>query len=283
MYKERKINKKSINQNIERIQRRNNNQDNQNLLQPRVYTPLQFENSLGKLQCGSVTAPRKIIDMDIVTPEKDPENASAPRDTRKSKQILLELEAMYSLFLKAIDLKHPLALYDMEKLREMKQKQRLKELEAAQTAEQKHEVLALLREESRPQEEDQNDYFFRILKGLLQEEKFNSFFNFNKGKTLIIRLLPYLTSDLFSTQLKELWLKILLSLPVVGRKDTIGDNILPRFYPYFKNHIENYQLTEIIDLTTNLTEIIKQDNVRSTPISIRGKQRLHFILSNKVF
>lgn len=283
MYKESKINKKPVNQKNDRFQRRNNNQDNQNLLQPRIYTPLQFENSLGKLQCGSVTAPRKIIDMDIVTPDKDSENASVPRDTRKSKQILLELEVMYSLFLKAIDLKHPLALYDLEKLRELKQKQRLKELEAAQTAEQKQEVLALLREESRPQEEDQNEYFLRILKGLLQEEKFNSFFNFNKGKTLVLRLLPYLmTSDLFSAQLKELWLRILLSLPVVGRKDTMGDNILPKFYPYFKNHIESYLLTEILELTANLTEIIKQDNIRSTPIAIRGKPRLHFILINKV-
>lgn len=189
MYKERKTannnnnnsdnNKKSL---FQRRDRNNERQDNQNVLTPRVYTPLQFENSLGKLQCGSVTAPRKIIDMDIVSPDKDSENVATPRDTRKSKQILLELEAMYTLFLKAIDLKHPLALYDMDKLREMKQKQRLKELEAAQSAEQKQEVLTLLREESRPIVEDQNDYFVKIVKNLLQEEKFNSFFNFSKGK-----------------------------------------------------------------------------------------------------
>lgn len=184
MYKERKaaINNKRQTKTFQRRDRNNERQENQNVLTPRVYTPLQFENSLGKLQCGSVTAPRKIIDMDIVTPDKDSENAAMARDTRKSKQILLELEAMYTLYLKAIDLKHPLALYDMEKLREMKQKQRLKELEAAQTAEQKQEVLALLREESAPTIEDQNDYFMKIVKGLLQDEKFNSFFNFSKGK-----------------------------------------------------------------------------------------------------
>lgn len=282
MYKERKLNKKPTNQKTDRFQRRNNNQENQNLLTPRVYTPLQFENSLGKLQCGSVTAPRKIIDMDIVTPDKDSESAAVPRDTRKSKQILLELEAMYTLFLKAIDIKHPLALYDMEKLRELKQKQRLKELETAQTPEQRQEVLTLLKEESQPQEEDQNDYFMKVLKSYLQEEKFNSFFNFNKGKTLLIRLLPYLSSNLFSTQLRELWLRILLSLPIVGKRDTLGDNILPKFYPYFKSHIESYDLQAILELTTNLMEVIKQDNVRSTPIAIRAKPRLHFILTNKV-
>lgn len=99
---------------------------------------------------------------------------------------------------------------------------------------------------------------------------------------LVLRLLPYLTQPLFSAQLKELWSKILLSLPLVGKRDTLGDNILPKFYPYFKNHIESYSFTDISDLSSNLTEIIKQDNVRSTPIAIRGKPRLHFILSNKV-
>lgn len=222
----------NLNQHRNGHHKNNERQDNQNIMQPRVYTPLQFENSLGKLQvfsesahntpnlhntnitsnntfrtsssinpslnthnpqtnpflqCGSVTAPRKIIDMDIVTPDKDSEGASAPRDTRKSKQILLELEAMYTLFLKAMDLKHPLAQSDMEKLREMKQKQRLKELEAAQTAEQKQEVLKLLRQESKPPAENQHDYFVKILKGLLVDEKFASFFNFSKGKVSACR------------------------------------------------------------------------------------------------
>lgn len=58
-----------------------------------VYTPMQFENSLGKLQCGSVTAPRKIIDMDIV-PNSDPQQALPPhqKDTKKTRQLLLEIE-----------------------------------------------------------------------------------------------------------------------------------------------------------------------------------------------
>lgn len=181
---------------------RSNDRQENNLMQPRVYTPLQFENSLGKLQvtilihlfsptanfntfifqCGSITAPRKIIDMDIVTPEKDSENATTQRDTRKSKQILLELEGFYTLFLKALDLRNPLAISDMEKLRELKQKQRLRELEAAQTQEQKQEVLKLLQQESVPVVEDQKDYLVKIVNGLLQEDKFASYFNFSKGK-----------------------------------------------------------------------------------------------------
>lgn len=62
--------------------------------------------------------------MDIVTPDKESDSPQASRDTRKTKQLLLELEALYSLLLKAEDINNPLYLSNMEKLREMKQKQR---------------------------------------------------------------------------------------------------------------------------------------------------------------
>lgn len=54
---------------------------------------MQFENSLGKLQCGSVTAPRKIIDMDVV-PNNDPQQAPnhQQKDSKKTRQLLLEIE-----------------------------------------------------------------------------------------------------------------------------------------------------------------------------------------------
>lgn len=50
---------------------------------------------------------------------------------------------------------------------------------------------------------------------------------------LLLRLLPYLTTD-FHAQLVELWTKILLSMPIIGRRDTSGDYLLPKFHPYFK-------------------------------------------------
>ncbi|CAH1956706.1 unnamed protein product [Acanthoscelides obtectus] len=132
VFKERKnksnkdsLNDRSYNLNNNRRQRRNSDrQDNQNTLTPRVYTPLQFENSLGKLQCGSVMAPRKIIDVDIVTCDKENDTPHTSRDTRKTKQLLLELEALYALLLKAEDISNPLYVINMDKLREIKQKQR---------------------------------------------------------------------------------------------------------------------------------------------------------------
>jgi hypothetical protein len=72
----------------------------QKTLEPRTYTPAQFEGSLGKLQVVSVTAPRKIIDMEIMNSENS-EAQTPVRDTKKVKQTLLELERVRSDFLKA--------------------------------------------------------------------------------------------------------------------------------------------------------------------------------------
>lgn len=58
-----------------------------------AYTPAQFENSLGKLHCSSVTAPRKLIDMDVVSNSDSQSNSqSQQKDTKKTRQLLLEIE-----------------------------------------------------------------------------------------------------------------------------------------------------------------------------------------------
>lgn len=61
---------------------------------------MQFENSLGKLQYSSVTAPRKIIDMDVV-PNSDPQQAASiqQKDTKKTRQLLLEIERVILFFI----------------------------------------------------------------------------------------------------------------------------------------------------------------------------------------
>lgn len=260
---------------------RRNSERQENNLTPRVYTPLQFENSLGKLQCGSVTAPRKIIDMDIVTPDKDQDMPPPTKDSRKTKQLLLELEASYSLLLRAEDIKNPMFISNMEKWREMKQKQRLRELEQAPTPEQKQEVLRLFKLESEPIVENQYEYIVKIVNGLLQDDKFSSFLNIRKGKMLLLRLLPHLTSDLFAPQLLEIWSKALLSLPIIGRRDTAGDNILPKLYPYFKRYVQNCTMSDVLEITSGLVEVVRQENNRSTPLSHVGKVPLYFVVLNK--
>ncbi|CAG9770202.1 unnamed protein product [Ceutorhynchus assimilis] len=262
-------------------QRRNSERQDNNNLTPRIYTPLQFENSLGKLQCGSVTAPRKIIDMDIVQPEKDQDIPPPAKDSRKTKQYLLELESLYSLLLRAEDIKNPLFISNMEKHREMKQKQRLRELEQAPTPEQKQEILKLFKLESEPIVENQHDYIVKICNGFVQEDKFASFLNIRKGKMLLLRLLPHLSLEYFSTQLLEIWSKVLLSLPLTGRRDTAGDNILPKLYPYFKRFVQTCTMSEIMDMISGLMEMVKQENSRSTPLSHAGKAPLYFVVLNK--
>ncbi|KAF4532022.1 hypothetical protein B566_EDAN011869, partial [Ephemera danica] len=79
----------------------------QRTLEPRAYTPAQFEGSLGKLQVVSVTAPRKIIDMEVVNAEPGDQSQKA-RESRRTKQTLLELERLYLLVLRLEDLVHPL-------------------------------------------------------------------------------------------------------------------------------------------------------------------------------
>ncbi|XP_061390331.1 uncharacterized protein LOC133325625 [Musca vetustissima] len=70
-------------------ERRNsdNHNNNQDMKVPMyVFTPLKFENSLGKLQYGSVTAPRKIIDAEIMSnePTNGTDNAANNANTGSS-------------------------------------------------------------------------------------------------------------------------------------------------------------------------------------------------------
>lgn len=110
----------------------------------------------------------------------------------------------------------------------------MREIEAAPTPEQKQEILKLLTEESLAVPENQEDLLNKIVNALLQDDKLISFLGIRKGKLLLLRLLPHLNPETFSSQLLEIWTKLLLSIPLIGRRDIIGDNILPRFYPLFK-------------------------------------------------
>lgn len=101
---------------------------------PRTYTPLQFENSLGKLQCGSVTAPRKIIDMEIMAAEAGATTGGNLEVTaqRKCRQMLLHIETLYRVVLKLEDLKNPTAIEAVSLLREKKERERKAVQEAAE-------------------------------------------------------------------------------------------------------------------------------------------------------
>lgn len=99
---------------------------------------------------------------------------------------------------------------------------------------------------------------------------------------LLLRLLPHLTIDNFSHQLLEIWTKVLLSLPIIGRRDTATDNILPRLQPFLKRYVQTSSMSDILEIVTGLVEVVRQENSRSTPLSHQGKAPLYFVLLNKV-
>ena len=71
----------------------------------RTYAPAQFANSLGKLQVVTYTAPRRIIDAGISqsSPELSQDPLVAAKETKKFKQILLDIEKMYLWLLELED------------------------------------------------------------------------------------------------------------------------------------------------------------------------------------
>uniref|UniRef100_A0A8D8YGD2 Protein PAT1 homolog 1 n=1 Tax=Cacopsylla melanoneura TaxID=428564 RepID=A0A8D8YGD2_9HEMI len=87
------------------LQHRNSNSDKYNGMHnnnvsesPKMsYVPLQFENSLGKVQVGSVQAPRKVIDRELVSNGTvSPDRGLKAKPRKKLKHILLELEYLYA-------------------------------------------------------------------------------------------------------------------------------------------------------------------------------------------
>ncbi|KAL1117906.1 hypothetical protein AAG570_004219 [Ranatra chinensis] len=125
--------------------------DSQCLIKP-IYTPLQFENSLGKLQIGSVTAPRKIIDTDIV---ESVECTSTTTNSKKVKQILLEIERMFSDVLLAEEALSPMGNHSSDDL-------------------------------------DPNQLFSKTVNILLKYDKLKTVLSIRKGKTLVLRVLSHL-------------------------------------------------------------------------------------------
>ncbi|XP_012288336.1 protein PAT1 homolog 1 isoform X1 [Orussus abietinus] len=181
-----------------------------------VYTPMQFENSLGKLQCGSVTAPRKIIDMDVVS-NNDSQQVppQQQKDTKKTRQLLLETERLYTIQLKLEDTNNPLAL-----LAEQQQHQKEGESEAKAIKKTKPELCSMI---------------LASLLQLLKDDKLASMLSIRKGKTLLLRFLPHLSVTEYGNQLGELWTGILRGLAVIGRRD---GHLLSNLYPEFQRWIQ---------------------------------------------
>ncbi|XP_066587541.1 protein PAT1 homolog 1 isoform X2 [Prorops nasuta] len=229
-------NKKNENKSQDKKQQNNGfhresrDRDQSHTISKVVYTPTQFENSLGKLQCGSVTAPRKIIDMDVV-PNSDPQNTiiMQQKDSKKTRQLLLEIERLYTLQLKLEDISNPLAL-----LSEQQQQQQQEEGESeteTQTETVKKtapEIIIMM---------------WTPLLLLIQDDKIASMLSIRKAKMLLLRFLPFLDVKEYSNQLGELWTGIFHGLAIIGRRDS---HLLFNFYPEFQKWLSNISDFKIV-------------------------------------
>ncbi|GJQ78886.1 putative deadenylation-dependent decapping of nuclear-transcribed mRNA [Trypoxylus dichotomus] len=84
-----------------------------------------------------------------------------------------------------------MALMNMAKLREFTQKG---VLEKASTPEPKQKVLKLLQQRSMPVLENTHDCW-RMVRGLIQDEKYSNFFNMRRGKMILLRILLLTSVD----------------------------------------------------------------------------------------
>ncbi|XP_034247797.1 protein PAT1 homolog 1-like isoform X2 [Thrips palmi] len=196
----------------------------------KAYTPLQFENSLGKLQCVSVTAPRKLIDMEIMASE-GPDGQSTQKDLKKTKQLLLEIERLYVLLLELEDAFDPQAI------------------EAAAEAAATRAMRDPPDNEPEPEKPSPEELLTRMTSVLLQGDKIFGFMGIRKGKTFLLRLLPHIPAD--AGLHFAFWGQVLYGLSALVRRDQ-ADGLLPRFLPELKRWLEVSDLPQILKLTTSL-------------------------------
>ncbi|XP_058802464.1 protein PAT1 homolog 1 [Phymastichus coffea] len=240
-------------------------------------TPMQFENSLGKLQYSSVTAPRKIIDMDVV-PNSDPQQASTiqQKDTKKTRQLLLEIERLYLLLLKLEDKTNPLAII-AEQQREQQQREQLLQ----QHQESGEPLPELERRDLVKEKEELTVSIMTSLLQLAQDDKLTSLLSIRKGKTLFLRFLPFMNTKEYRDKLTELWRAVIKGLAVIGRRDS---NVLTNYYAEFykwaeENCIKPFAITNNwsiwIPMASLVIEFIESTNQPSKTNSIA------FALSSK--
>ncbi|BFZ24999.1 hypothetical protein BsWGS_28040 [Bradybaena similaris] len=88
-------------------------------LEPRIYTPAQFEGSLGRLTAASVHNPRQIIDVcrNVSPTNEDLTQKNVSKELRRYRQLLMDIEKGFNLILDVDDIeKKVLALPDENRL-----------------------------------------------------------------------------------------------------------------------------------------------------------------------
>jgi len=159
------------------------------------YTPLQYENSLGKLQAVTVKAPRKIIDVMGVLNQDAEQLSSAQKDSRNFKKTLLQLERLYKILIDVEDCEKKLALLPTG---------------------------IPLRSQV---ETDGKEGIRNLGLHLVREDKLKSYIAVRKGKSLLIRALRWLNT----AQMRIVCTTLLQNYALAVKKDR-DDKLLKEFW-----------------------------------------------------
>lgn len=174
------------------------------------YIPLQFENSLGKVQVGSVVAPRKVIDRDLVAKGTSQNLKTKPR--KKLKHVLLELEHMFT----AIQKLEPRSSSETPSgIKILQRKAAPPPLELGETSEKS-------KSNELPADPNQLMTFF-----LRDRDHFQAYMTIRKGKVLAYRLLRRYPDNRF-------WIKFFEDFQLLVSRDA-RDEILLTFLPLFRS------------------------------------------------
>ncbi|XP_017055376.1 protein PAT1 homolog 1 [Drosophila ficusphila] len=253
---------------------------NNNNLTGYIFSPLKFENSLGKLQYGSVTAPRKIIDADIMSGESNagadanatssstsstplPPSAShdvTPSSMRKSRHILLLIETLYRYLLKLEDLESPevMATIELKKKKEAERIAALEQLEMANKTPEERAAEAANPQTMNPQlknkfnyEVETNAALVNKLKAGLTFDKVVSMMNVRKGKILLRRIMPFIADQDIRW---IVWSGVFCSLQTVVKKDKDDvEGLLFALYSEFKKHISTASFDILVSISAGIT------------------------------
>ncbi|EDX12618.1 GD19133 [Drosophila simulans] len=253
---------------------------NNNNLTGYIFSPLKFENSLGKLQYGSVTAPRKIIDADIMSGESNtaaeanatssstsstplPISASHdvnPSSMRKSRHILLLIETLYRYLLKLEDLESPevMATIELKKKKEAERIAALEQLEMANKTPEERAAESTNPQTMNPQLKNKFNYevetkaaLVNKLKAGLAFDKVIAMMNVRKGKILIRRIMPFIADQSIRW---VVWSGVFCSLQTVVKKDKDDvEGVLYALYPEFKKHVNKATFELLVSISSAIT------------------------------
>lgn len=212
----------------------------------RNYTPLQFENSLGKLQCGSVTAPRKIIDQDVVAETSTNSGVAVNSEVlsqRKSRQILLHVESLYKVLLKMEDLCNPLAIEAKQLLKEKKERERLIAIERGQLLDEQNNLT--VNGTDTDTEETFASLLEKLLPGLTPDGTL-LVLSVRKGKLLLKRIQAVLKEHPFRW---NLWCTILSSLALLSKRERDDpEELLSPLFAQFEGHVKYSTVPDLLPL-----------------------------------